>query len=328
MYICIYGNNCVYTYIYIYRYIYVHIYIYIYIYIHVEDCHKALAVTLEENADAHLFHDLLDLLPEEVRSEVLEVEKTNADPWDKWKELILNCKLDLRAPCALHKLKLCSVPQADLMVAGSTCKDHSSRNRGQKGKNGPHGKVFLTWAKVQLTLEPRVILHENVARFDATMLDDIFGSLYAIVPLSPVVQPSDVGHYTLARPRVLHALIHKNKVAVIAEPAKLYSEMCAELRKHIDIHTSDHWMEDDPQELWHEFRHRVNRRSPAVKGPPRVSGESICWQEGSRGWEYFYMCTHIYICKFMCGWRWCCASSKWGGMEWGHDGTTHLAPQP
>jgi site-specific DNA-cytosine methylase len=79
--------------------------------------------------------------------------------------------------CAAHTGQLCQLRHTDIHVAGTTCVDHSSYG-SCSGDEGRNVKFFLIWAALMKKVQPKLILHENVAGFGTTALCEVLGSLY------------------------------------------------------------------------------------------------------------------------------------------------------
>ena len=111
--------------------------------------------------------------------------------------------------CAAHtgpgRHRLCHLPHTDVHVAGTTCVDHSTYGKcsGDEGKNV---KFFLIWASMMKKLQPKIILHENVAGFGTTALSEVLGSLYVICPS---VSCSSYMGYPIRRRRQMCILVLK-----------------------------------------------------------------------------------------------------------------------
>ncbi len=140
---------------------------------------------------------------------------------------------------------------SDFEVAGSVCKDWSMANQHRKGRDGPHAKFLLIWARIHIELGTPVILHENTMLFEVDVLEEILGERgcgpYIIHEL--LVQPPDIGLSCVARPRKLHLLTHKERCVVVSNPMQVYEDMCHILRRHIGFGVADLWIEDDTGEL-------------------------------------------------------------------------------
>ena len=163
----------------------------------------------------HLHKDLWDLLTAKVQQKVREIEHTETEPWEKWKEVIMGNPLRLSTSCILHPFSGCRWTATDFEIAGTICKDYSSRKKNKKGKNGPFAKFFLIWAKLQVTLQPKVILHENVVNFDVTTMQETLiwpNGPYVLKVVALAANPYDLGQEGLSRPRHITALYHSQKV--------------------------------------------------------------------------------------------------------------------
>ena len=150
----------------------------------------------------------------------------------------MGCTLREKAPCVLYPLQACSMPQSDIDITGTPCKDYSRRGR-QMGRQGPWAKVLLTWLKVHRTLETPVLMHENVSDFDGEVLDSCMSDMYDIITFD-VVSPKDVGMTGLARPRRVHTLLHKLKVRVLHDPRSMLATL-QDAAQQVQVQLTDLW---------------------------------------------------------------------------------------
>ena len=114
-----------------------------------------------------------------------------------------------QAHCLIHPGSLCPLDSTDIEVACPVCVDYSKRNRSRLGRNGPHSKSLLTWAKMMRAVQPRLIFNENSNQFDEDILPTLLGDMYHIERFE--VSPHSVGHTSLNRPRAYAIMIHKLK---------------------------------------------------------------------------------------------------------------------
>ena len=49
-----------------------------------------------------------------------------------------------------------------------------------RGRNGPNGKLLITWARIMETLQPPFVARENVVGFDLDALHELLGHIYVI----------------------------------------------------------------------------------------------------------------------------------------------------
>ena len=134
---------------------------------HSTNCQKLLGSNF---GPRHLHSDLLGLLPPCSRAAVAEIERTTELPYNKWQEVIMKSDLLPTAHCLIHPGSLCPLDSTDIEVACPVCVDYSKRNRSRLGRNGPHSKSLLTWAKMMRAVQPRLIFNENSNQFDGDIL--------------------------------------------------------------------------------------------------------------------------------------------------------------
>lgn len=184
---------------------------------HSTNCQKFLGSNFEPR---HLHSDLLGLLPPCSRAAVAEIERTTELPYNKWQEVIMKSDLLPKAHCLIHPCSLCPLDSTDIEVACPVCVDYSKRNRSRLGRNGPHSKSLLTWAKMMRAVQPRLIFNENSNQFDEDILPTLLGDVYHIERFE--VSPHSVGHTSLNRPRAYTIMIHKLKTEVVGDMRLLW----------------------------------------------------------------------------------------------------------
>ena len=114
----------------------------------------------------HAFKDIASWLPPDVLADVNEHIASSPEPYHHVRDLIMNCKLQARAPCMIHVYSACRRPKVDADETSTVCKDYSIRNLSRKQRNGSFCSVILTWLKCHIDDQTPVLVHENVEDFD------------------------------------------------------------------------------------------------------------------------------------------------------------------
>ena len=193
------------------------------------DCQKFLRRNFEP---VHMHSDLLGVLPKSTQKEVAEIEKTVMEPFSSWHDVIMQSDVLPRIPCLTHELGICPLEHTDIELACPVCVDYSRRNRNRLGRNGPHSKSLLAWAKMMRTVQPSLIFNENSDQFDDDILPYLLGDIYTILRLE--VSPRDIGHKSLNRPRAYTILVHKGKCEIVGDmrllwEASFWASLCRRL---------------------------------------------------------------------------------------------------
>ena len=124
-----------------------------------------------------LFGDFESFLTNEGRKQLTELGP--APTFEDLKLVLLDPKhVSLSAWCS-HCRQRCKYKQADLAVAGSSCRDWSSLG-SMKGEEGAGSIALLIWCNLALQLEHAIMVMENVSNFKHQILEDILGSKYSV----------------------------------------------------------------------------------------------------------------------------------------------------
>ena len=95
---------------------------------------------------------------------------------DKTTAWCFKCKRS--CPCFPSKAKL--EDMLFIEISGTTCTAWSSMNQSALGWLDVSSIACLTWCRMVQCLEPHIVIHECVPRFDSTMLSKHIGSKYAV----------------------------------------------------------------------------------------------------------------------------------------------------
>ena len=139
--------------------------------------------------DSCCFGDILDVTPQKYRK-LVGLDGGKEQPATKLARRLCKCDVKTEAWCFTHQ-RMCRIKSADIHVAGSPCKDHSTFNSHGKKFKGPHAKLFYIWVAMRRKLREKVWVHENVASFGEAELRLRLGDLYIIIRL--VTDPSKDG---------------------------------------------------------------------------------------------------------------------------------------
>lgn len=127
--------------------------------------------------------------------------------------------------CCLHG-QWCEVQPCHMDVTGTPCQDFAPTGK-RLGVHGPQWPVFLAWVAVILSQCPSIVVHENVPQFPAGLLQHFLGHAYLVYTL--LVDCEAVGFRLISRKRRYTILYHRLKVAVMFDPAAVYSQMIKQL---------------------------------------------------------------------------------------------------
>lgn len=146
----------------------------------------------------HVFGCVLERLPPQLRSQLLEVAPRKYDDpslhpagFSKMLKLFRSCTEafgDMTTDdCAKHgrSCALYSAPQSAaepvLVVhwAGSVCTDFAAMGL-RHGMCGPFSILFLAWAFERRARRETIVFHECTAQFPVDLLIDVFGDLYEV----------------------------------------------------------------------------------------------------------------------------------------------------
>ena len=112
--------------------------------------------------------------------------------------------------CIVHQRE-CSVRATSLHVAGPPCVDWSPIGKQQQVA-GPTIVYFAAWVGLRRLLEEPQVIHENVTRFDAEILEQTLGDKYTVATAE--LDSPNFG-MPVRRDRRYTVLLHKQKMSVI-----------------------------------------------------------------------------------------------------------------
>jgi site-specific DNA-cytosine methylase len=167
-------------------------------------------------------------------------------------------------------------------ISGSSCNNWSTRGT-RTGRNGVFSKFFLTWAKLHLTKQTPLIIHENVRTFDESVLTEVFGDTYIIVPLR--LSPATTGFTVLDRHRLYHILIHKTRARQVGDTAALFATLTDVLARRASLRFEDLYLEHTPDELLFEMRRWGNARSQVIQSGDDLTPHLSDWTLLLSDWE-------------------------------------------
>jgi site-specific DNA-cytosine methylase len=277
-------------------------------------CQQVIMDHIASDPEAHVYTDILNLLPPAALEQVHEIESTREHPWDELKEVIASVDFAHKVQCAKHTLQACEHLTGLLEVSGSNCQNYSTRGK-RTGKQGEHGKVLLTWSCLHKRRGTPLIVHENVRTFDGVALEELFGDEYTVTAIP--VAPEDAGVTILDRTRMYHILAHKEKASIVgdilatyqatlsicflpchvqrnthfthATPAKSLP-MCREaladhLRSTTKLTIKDIYLEHTEAELLQEMKRACNSRSEAYTQKANLLPYLDDWEPLLSNWE-------------------------------------------
>ena len=93
--------------------------------------------------------------------------------------LISRSPLSRTQLCAAHNAH-CEVPRCDVDMTGTPCQDYSRAGSRHGLIAGTRFAVIWSWMHIMLTVQPPVIIHENVVGFPENIIQHLFQELYSI----------------------------------------------------------------------------------------------------------------------------------------------------
>jgi hypothetical protein len=109
--------------------------------------------------------------------------------------------------CAKHR-RNCPLRPARVHFAGLPCVDWSPQGARKRG-DGATALVYAAWASVRLALQDHIVVHENHASFDPTILVKTFGHMYHVE--SSIIRATDRG-VPQRRDRRWTVMIHRELI--------------------------------------------------------------------------------------------------------------------
>ena len=125
--------------------------------------------------------------------------------------------------------RMCTIPYADVLVAGIPCQDWSSIGKMNRlaGETMPILCGFIRWL---LELRPKIAIVENVPGFKADIFHNVPGlNMYRAI-VFPDVSPDDAGFRLLARTRLYIILVNTECCEVTDCMLTLYRTLAAHSR--------------------------------------------------------------------------------------------------
>ncbi len=120
--------------------------------------------------------------------------------------------VNLSQPCLIHKGQSCPVPRVRIHIAGIECKDWSPRGP-KTGSDGQTFETFSCWAAVQTAMRHKAILVECSHKYQARILNDIFGIEMALTFIQNLCA-SHLGNLGV-RPRFWGLLLSRLEIVAV-----------------------------------------------------------------------------------------------------------------
>ncbi|CAL1165999.1 unnamed protein product [Cladocopium goreaui] len=186
------------------------------------------------NKDGHLQRDVMHNFVPDPTDKLARLQGFQAR-----KAFFENLKVVSSCPCCGEFPR----PEADMDVTGSPCQPFSSDGVGM-GREDPRIVCLIAYSRVHRARGTKALIHENVERFEAELLSELFPE-YRIFEVHS--EPSHCGFPFLRRPRVYHLLVRED-VQLLADPVKVYSKLAASLQQHFSSSPSWAWITSLPTE--------------------------------------------------------------------------------
>ncbi len=129
-----------------------------------------------------------------------------------------------------------SHPFGLLSSQGTPCQDYSRAGSRNGLFSGTRFPIIWSWIQVMLSVQPALIIHENVIGFPTSILQLLFHDHYWVYILQ--VDAADSGFILVSRPRIYVIMYHKLKTRVIRSPQHTYGIMKGAI-EWCDIAVSD-----------------------------------------------------------------------------------------
>jgi site-specific DNA-cytosine methylase len=166
------------------------------------------------------------------------------------------------AHCSAGDSVQCQVTPTDLDISGSPCNSWSMDGL-RKRHESPWVAATLAWCAWLLAAQIPLAIHENVATFDVSLLQETLGHMYDLFPLR--VQPRDAGFGCISRDRLYVVCVLRSALVVSHEIVQLYSQVRGGFSSHFKGTITDLVRASKEELLLEENATRQRRNMAPVK---------------------------------------------------------------